>query len=154
MCIYLPYLRTSIPFGPKWKLFIGSLWLPWCNYICIWDPQLLLLIKCLKCPIIKSWLSLGLWTYILFYYVCFLDCWTTAISAVLVAQRTLLLTWQMKISEMPEEKGKRIMPLTNLETYNFLHLKGVFQNETFSRIKIFSRSSHIILHSDLNGLTW
>lgn len=53
-----------------------------------------------------------------------------------------------------KKEEKVLMPLTNLETYHFLHLKGAFQKETSSRTKIVSRTSHVTLHFDVNGLVW
>ena len=43
-------------------------------------------------------------------------------------------------------------PQTTLETCNLLDLKSGFQNEAFSRTKIFARTSQVILHFDMHDL--
>ena len=53
-----------------------------------------------------------------------------------------------------KKEEKTFIPWTNLETCNLLDLKSGFQNEAFSRTKIFVRTSQVILYFDMHDLIW
>lgn len=97
-----------------------------------------------------------LWTHILFVYVCFLDCWNSSYFCYTCCSKnsTPYMANKKQSQRYQKKEEKVLMPLTNLETYHFLHLKGAFQKETSSRTKIVSRTSHVTLHFDVNGLVW
>ena len=110
----------------------------------------------IKSWIIKSWLQLHFSdTHLLFIMFAF---WLLEQKLFLLCMwpkelHYLYNKWK-KSQRYQRKEEKAFIPQTTLETCNLLDLKSGFQNEAFSRTKIFARTSQVILHFDMYDLIW